>query len=386
MDSILLTSQNPINVTIVSNIFIDFYMPCAHGDYVKVYLYLLRCLNRETPFSITTLADCFGNTERDILNAIQYWEKQGLLKTDRKENGEIKEISLITPMELKQESDHKQETKAVSSTENKFFPEISRSLQTEERNPESIAVIPRPIYTAEQITYIKEMPEVANLLRNIESCVKRLLKPDDVQLVLYFYESLNFSPDLILYLYEYCISMNKTHASYIQAVALNWHRDNITTVEQAALTTTQYKKDYYSIAKALGFSNFLADAHCSYIDKWLYTWNFSLEVILEACKRTVVQIPKPSFPYVDRILEAWHKAGVCTLEDIKKEDDAFNKVSAHRAKQSLQFPKSSTQYRPSTNRFTAFEQHNYSSAEYKNMEEILLHKAEKKLLNFEKKK
>lgn len=373
-----------MEATIVSNIFIDSYMPLAHGDYVKVYLYLLRCFNQTKLFSVAALADCFGNTERDILNAIQYWEEQGLLKTNRKENGEISGISLIAPMEAEQKKEEKQEVKmkTKSPAAKKSLPKASKILQEEKRNLDSIAVIPRPVYTAEQIAYMKEVPEVTNLLKNIESYFKRLLKPDDIQLALYFYESLNFPPDLILYLYEYCISMNKAHPSYIQAVALNWHRDNITTVEQASLTTTQYKKDYYSVAKALGLSNSLADAQCSYIDKWLYTWHFSLEVILEACRRTVLQIPKPSFPYADRILEAWHKAGVSTLEDIKKEDDAFNKASAQKTKPVPQ----RTQYRPSMNRFTAFEQHNYSSDEYKNMEEILLHKAEKKLHNLEGKK
>ncbi len=47
MASILLTSQTPASFTVVSNVFIDDYMPYAHGDYVKIYLYLLRCLGEE---------------------------------------------------------------------------------------------------------------------------------------------------------------------------------------------------------------------------------------------------------------------------------------------------------------------------------------------------
>lgn len=30
-------------VTLIENTFIDRYMPAANGEYVKVYLYLLRC-------------------------------------------------------------------------------------------------------------------------------------------------------------------------------------------------------------------------------------------------------------------------------------------------------------------------------------------------------
>ena len=31
-------------VTIISNIFIDYYIPRANGEFVKIYLYLLRSL------------------------------------------------------------------------------------------------------------------------------------------------------------------------------------------------------------------------------------------------------------------------------------------------------------------------------------------------------
>ena len=36
------------NHTLVSDQFLDNYMPTANGEYVKVYLYLLRCLKSST--------------------------------------------------------------------------------------------------------------------------------------------------------------------------------------------------------------------------------------------------------------------------------------------------------------------------------------------------
>jgi DnaD/phage-associated family protein len=210
--------------------------------------------------------------------------------------------------------------------------------------------------------------------------LKRLLKPADIQLVMYLYESLNFPPDLILYLYEYCISMNKAHRSYLEAVALNWHRDGIRTVEQAAITTAQYKKNYYTIAKALGFQRALADAECSFIEKWLHTWGFPLEVVLEACNRTVLQIQNPNFPYTDRILEAWHKAGAHTLPEIKKQDEAFSRSTAAKKKQTEQKPQKA-QKAPNTqkkNSFSSFEQYNYSSDDLSQMEKALLNKSAKR--------
>ena len=51
--------------TCVPNIFIDQYMTRANGEYVKIYLYLLRCFAQPSAdFFLSGLADHFDCTER----------------------------------------------------------------------------------------------------------------------------------------------------------------------------------------------------------------------------------------------------------------------------------------------------------------------------------
>ena len=45
MANITLHSDSQTSATSVSNIFIDEYMSDANGEFVKIYLYLLRQLN-----------------------------------------------------------------------------------------------------------------------------------------------------------------------------------------------------------------------------------------------------------------------------------------------------------------------------------------------------
>ena len=45
-----------------------------------------------------------------------------------------------------------------------------------------------------------------------------------------------------------------------------------------------------------------------------------MDIILEACKRTISQIHQPSFQYADKILKKWNQNGVKTLSDIEKLD------------------------------------------------------------------
>ena len=47
MNNLNLYSETVSGYTAVSDIFIDEYVPSANGDFVKVYLYLLRLFTRK---------------------------------------------------------------------------------------------------------------------------------------------------------------------------------------------------------------------------------------------------------------------------------------------------------------------------------------------------
>ena len=64
MANIKLHSDSPVSATSVSNTFIDEYMSDANGEFVKIYLYLLRLMNApQASFSISSIADKFEHTE-----------------------------------------------------------------------------------------------------------------------------------------------------------------------------------------------------------------------------------------------------------------------------------------------------------------------------------
>ena len=81
MAPITLTSTYTPNETTIPNIFLDRYMPSANGEFVKVYLCLLRMYANPAGRSstLTDIADLLNHTESDIIRAIKYWEKAGLL-------------------------------------------------------------------------------------------------------------------------------------------------------------------------------------------------------------------------------------------------------------------------------------------------------------------
>ncbi|MBQ4231733.1 MAG: DNA replication protein DnaD, partial [Lachnospiraceae bacterium] len=73
MTSIKISNPYSIDSISISNTFIDYYMPPANGEFVKVYLYLLRAANSNYSPTIADMADALSHTESDILRALKYW-------------------------------------------------------------------------------------------------------------------------------------------------------------------------------------------------------------------------------------------------------------------------------------------------------------------------
>lgn len=349
MGKLNLSAEESFAATSVSNTFIDYYMPAASGSFVKVYLYLLRCMYQSPEsLSISYLADQLEETEKDILRALKYWEKVKILKLQADEDGMVSSISLLTPAKPVQQS-----------------TVLEPSVSPVQADLPKVSLPERPAYTAEQITALSNDEEVKWIATIIENYLSRPLRPKDLDLVLYLYDSLHFSAELIFYLYEHCISKGKKSSSYIEAVALSWANQGITTVEEAENASIQYNSGYTAVTKAFGLNRMPGAAERRYIDSWLSGFGFSIEIITEACNRTLLNTQKPDFKYADRILTNWRKKNVVSLADIKKLDSEFNASKTARTAPSEVQAKTS-------NRFHAFPQRSYSKEDYSHIEKELL--------------
>ena len=94
------------------------------------------------------------------------------------------------------------------------------------------------------------------------------------------------------------------------------------------------------------------------MDTWLKTYGFSMEIIQEACSRTVLQTGQASFQYTDKILEGWKKKEVRTLDDIRSLDSEHQKRRQN--KKNARKPVAPA----SNNRFNNFQQREYDFDEY----------------------
>lgn len=380
MSSILLQSNYVPSGTFISNLFIDKYMPAANGAYVKVYLYLLGCMgnNSVKEIEISSIADHVENTESDIIRALCYWEKVGLITLVRDDKKHITSIILNDINSVYGKSTFKQDELATAIEVKQEITDLSESsddleqiqdfhMQNKEDNN-----FEKPTYSDAQIKQLTDSEDVKWMLNIIELYLQRIIKPMDLQLILYLYESLDFSRELILYLYEYCVSKNKTHPSYVEAVAISWANDGIDTLEKAEAATALFNKNYNSVKKAFGLDRALGHVEKQYINTWTKDYNFPIDIIVEACNRTLLTIQKPDFKYTHKIIERWYNNSVTSLSQIEALDEEHAKKSLKDKGKAVNYNKNSKA--TNNNKFNAFPQRSYSEEDYVAMEQKLLHK------------
>ena len=296
MDGFILHGDSRADQTLVSNVFLDEYMPAANGEYVKIYLYLLRCLSSDqAELSLTLIADRFDHTEGDILRALKYWEKMKLVKLEYSDADSLSGIRLLNSGEA-----------------------AGKAAVPEPASPKADA----PASASQKIPPFS-MEEQQQLLFICEQYLGKTLSSTEVARICYFHDVLGFSADLIEYLVEYCVCKGSRSIHYIGTVALAWAEAGITTVSQARERTTTYTRGCFAIMKAFGIGDRNpVEPELKYIETWLHTYDFTLELVLEACRRTMERLHRPSFEYADRILKKWTEQKVHTLADVTALDQA----------------------------------------------------------------
>ena len=396
MSLISLQNSSELEVTILSNRFIDNFMPRANGEFVKVYIYLLRAVSSSpSSISLEHMADRLFCTERDIFRALKYWEGEKILSLTYTTDRQLSGITLLEPfadaghMESSASSENIFSTAGTSSSpvSAQMAAGISQPVALTGSAPKNVSLSSSNSavssgtsselstsadyirsLTPDHISELKQNEEVSQLLYIAEQYLAKTLTPTEMQKIFFFYDELHMSADLIEYLVEYCVSRGRKSMRYIETVALAWTRDGVTTVEMARDASSRFSKDYYTILKAMGISGRNpVENEISYIDTWRKTYGFDLELIQEACSRTVLSTGQPSFQYADKILSGWKKKNVHTLEDVRLLDAEHKKRQLEKAVSRKKQPAAQSQ---SNNRFNNFHQRDYDFTEY-----------EKRLLN-----
>ena len=293
--STFMLKNNSSNFTLVSNVFIEKYMPKARGEFIKVYLLMLKYNNSgEMGANSTILASTLNLLESDILNALNYWNDEGIIKLipiDKMGNYNIEFIDLV--------EDSKSRSKEVNLLE------------------------------ALNKTSTKDM------LNDIERLLGRPLSPKEMTTYLSWQEEFNFSSELILILIEYCVSRGKSDYRYIEKVAIAWHDMNITSIDDAQNYIKKTEDKWIKIRHILNYLGIknpeLMKPQQEMLEKWIIDYAFPLEVIEKACNICFQRLNRSDFKYIDGILSNWNKNNLKTLEAIAEKENKLSPSSINKS-------------------------------------------------------
>ena len=352
MSYITITTEKNETYSSISNFFIDYYMTSASGEFVKVYLYLVRQLSSREPISVAEIADHFNLTEKDICRAIKYWISQDVMRlnyNDKKEPVGITLLPLQDKSHQKSDSmdglsllsmdymveDNSPAAIAASATAQAASAQTA-PVQADTQNISAaadISAVPAhalPLKAAVTPEILRKKQEdgiLSDLIFETEAYFGRPLSMPETESLIYIYDQLDFSQELIEYLIEYCLTMGKASFRYAETVAASWYEKGIDTVEKAKSDSNAYNPFYRKVFSELGIRRGNPTSiESAYIDAWSNEMNFSEDLILLACQKAILSKPQSAnFAYVNGILENWHKNGVKSLRDVQQLDLDFMK-------------------------------------------------------------
>lgn len=251
------------------------------GTYLKVILLIFQ--NADKNYSANLISNLLGISEAKVREAIRYFVKKGLLLDQKQEKIEPDVI---------------------------VFPKKNTPV------PEGKGI---------------NKSELSFLLECMENLLKRPVTSVEYKSVIHILEFIKLPADVVLMAIEYCISIDKMNARYMEKVCATWSDSGITThelAEQYLNLLKQSKQNEAQIKKLFGIQNRnLIDSERDYINRWFHVYHFDLEVIKMAYERTITAISKLSFPYLNKILASWSEKGYTNAEDIALNEGLSRKSS-----------------------------------------------------------
>ena len=214
-----------VDATLVANEFLDQYMLKANGDYVKVYLFLLRKGKDEA--DISEIAEALGLTEGDVRRAIRYWEETGVFK---------KTIA------KRSTSDRPAEEELKADTDRETEKEPSKASVSGTYTPEELRSRYRRASGKDILNRLSRDAEFRQLLFVVQRYMSKVLTDSEQQVFAYLYDGLSMPCEVLDYLVDYCVQQGKSNIRYIEKVGLDWHRLGIRDVDAAKERTKSFDK------------------------------------------------------------------------------------------------------------------------------------------------
>ena len=267
--------------TIIPDIFFTDYLSQIPSDYVKLYLEIIFLAKYNKDIKINDISKTLSLNFKTIEEGIKYLEDNNLI---------IKKGMGYAVVNLQESALHQL-----------YKPNLTLSPEKIEENQKNKA----KAKVIEHINNTYFQGTMGALWYN--------------QIDLWF-NKFNFDDQVMIALFDYCYNKSALHKNYVQTVAEAWGANNIKNwsdleeYEHSREKIIQIKK---TIAKKLGKRSGLTEYEENYIEKWVYEYNYDMDVIEIALKRTLYKTA-PTFEYINSVITDWYNRNLKTAKDVEE--------------------------------------------------------------------
>lgn len=290
---------------LIPSLFFDLYLTIASGNQIKVYLlgyksaFLYRGFQNDG-LDNKVIATMLNITEEEVIEIWKYWESMGIVKLyDKDGNFGIEFLDIKT----------------------EYLNKHSKSRVSSESIDETID-------DASSLEYV-------NMYNRIEAIAGRVLTPSEKIDILNAVKEYEMSTDMAIEAFERAVSDNGRIKSvkYVIGIMKSWFDravKNVDDLETLDEERQDRNENYRTVFKALGFNRMPTSYEKETIDKWVYDYKMTMDVILKACEKSV-NTNNPNIRYFDAIIKSWHEKGIKTVEAVENEDRNFAKNKAKKS-------------------------------------------------------
>ena len=305
------------STTEIPDIFFTEYLSCANGDFVKIYLCLVFLAKYDKDIKVTDLSKKLNIPFNIIQAGLTFWEENGVIT--KKPTGYV--LNSLQEIEL-----HKS-----------FTPNLTLT-------PDAIKNNAKNEYRAKAIESINNL------------YFQGIMSPSWYSDIDLWFKKYEFDEQVMVALFDYCFGKSALHKNYVQTVADAWSKNNIKTYNDLENYYQKYdnmNKIKKTISKKIGRYTALTEFEEEYIEKWIVDYNYNLDIINIALKKTTSKA-NPSFDYVDKLLSDWHDRNLKTSAEV----EGFLANYKTQTKNIKELEKKTTNY------------NNYTQRQYDNLNEL----------------
>lgn len=291
----------------IPNKVFDKYIKLAGEYQLKALLYILRNGGQA---SSKDIAKALGQTQSDIEAIMEFWVEEGVLADSQ--------IKAASPAHLPTDEQPKENTKEKKPA--------AKKLEIPRLTPKDVAVC------------IRESKDISALLSDAQQVLGRTISHAEQELLINMINYYGLPVEVILMILEFYRCEKAKGKSigigFINSMAKNWSDEGIVTIEAAEEKLKDLERSdrlWNEIIAITGISHKRPTAkQREMVKSWFDSFDFVM--INLAADIMKENIPAPRLAYMDSILKKWKSNGITTPEQVRAQQEQFEKQKQSSAK------------------------------------------------------